>query len=138
MGTQVMFLFHTLSMKSLQSGGPGFTRMFTNGEARYTIVGIVSGSLNGFKCGGGLPDYYTYVGNQEILEWIWMETKPTGNESDTKNVEEVEVEENKEYDFVEGKPEEWEITCDTDDDCPHLWYCAEKVYLEAKLKTISL
>ena len=49
-------------------------------------------------------------------------------------MEEVEVEENDEYDFVEGKPEEWEIACDTGDDCPHLWYCAEEVYLKANLK----
>ena len=207
-------------MNSLQSGGPGFKREFTHGEDRYTILGIVSGSLNSFTCGGELPDYYTYVGSQEILGWIgvtfeaaknklskfnfiedsirckgeedcpqsnfcsegfcfkrstvsstgsrqgpnpacpedtpckgrgeeecrkakcnrygdscWCETRPSGDGSDIENVEEVEVEENEEYDFVEGKPEEWEIACDTADDCPHLWYCAEKVCLEANLKT---
>ena len=50
-------------------------------------------------------------------------------------MEEVEIEENEEYDFVEGKPEEWEIACDTGDDCPRIWYCADKVYLDANPKT---
>ena len=37
----------------------------TGGEDKYTIMGIVSGSLNENcgESGGGLPDYYTYVAN---------------------------------------------------------------------------
>ena len=225
METQVAFQFHTLPMNTLHSGGPGFTRVFRHGETRYTILGIVSGSLNSLTCGGELPDYYTYVGSQEILDWIditvkaaknklskfsfiddntiytrcqgkedcpqndfceegfcytrstlsstgsrpslkpnpacpeetpckgrrdeecrkakcnrygdscWCETRRRGRRSATENVEEVE--QNGEYDFIEGKPEEWEITCDTADDCPHLWYCAEKVYLKAIILTVS-
>ena len=209
------YLFISIcSLSNLQPGGPGFTRVFRHGENRYTIVGVVSGSLNSLNCGGELPDYYTYVGSQEILHWIsttftaakskrsrfnfiddstipircqgkedcpqrffcfegfcyrastlsrarqslkpnptcpedtpckgrgdeecrkakcnrygdscWCETRRRGERSATENVEEVE--ENGEYDFIEGKPEEWEIDCVTGDDCPHLWYCAEEVY----------
>ena len=41
----------------------------------------------------------------------------------------VQREEPGEFDFVEGgEPQEWEIPCSTGDDCPHLWYCFEKVF----------
>ena len=68
----------------------------------------------------------------------WCETRRKVDGSANENLEEVEVEENEEYDFVEGKPEEWEIACYTGDDCPHLWYCAEKVCLEANQNHIIL
>ena len=32
-----------------------------------------------------------------------------------------------EYDFVEGDPEDWEISCASDTDCPDQWYCAYQV-----------
>ena len=212
-GIQVFFIFNLFS-ENFQPGGPGFTRVFRHGQNRYTIVGVVSGSLNSLKCGGELPDYYTYVGSKEILQWIgttftaaknklskfnfiddstvqircqgnedcpqsnyciegfcykkstvsssrrslapnptcpedtpckgredqecrkakcnrygdscWCETRRRGKRNGAENVEEAD--QNAEYDFIEGKPEEWEIACDTGDDCPHLWYCAEEVY----------
>ena len=40
----------------------------------------------------------------------------------------VQREEPGEFDFVEGEPQEWEIPCSNGDDCPHLWYCFEKVF----------
>ena len=180
------------------------------------MLGVVSGSLNSLRCGGELPDYYTYIGNQEVLKWIgksyeaskipfakfnhinniedvircedeedcpqknyciegfcyrrstqssstrsmipdrtcpeatpcrgragkkcvpakcnrygdscWCgETRRRQGRRAFDNVQDIEPRKGKEFDFVDGKPEEWEIACDTKDDCPHQWYCAREV-----------
>ena len=207
--------FYTFSSFA-KPGGPGFTRDFKDGKNYFTMLGVVSGSLNSLRCGGELPDYYTYIGNQEVLKWIGKsyeaskipfakfnhinniedfircedeEDCPRGNyciegfcyrrstqSSSTRtmipdrtcpeatpcrgragkkcvpakcnrygdscwcgetrrrqgrtafdNVQDIEPRKGKEFDFVDGKPEEWEIACDTKDDCPHQWYCAREV-----------
>ena len=57
----------------------------------------------------------------------WCETRRrTGRQAPD---EHVQPRENTEFDFVEGEPDEWEIACAEDDDCPHRWYCFEEVSL---------
>ena len=110
MGTQVLSQFCTLPMNTLQSGGPGFTRVFKNGENRFTILGIVSGSLNSLKCGGELPDYYTYVGNQEILGWIQMAYTDAQNKLSR-------------FNFIDDPTVE--VRCKEDAECPPSYFCSE-------------
>ena len=38
-------------------------RKFVDGEERFTILGVTSGSVT---CGGGIPDFYTYLGQEEV------------------------------------------------------------------------
>jgi len=49
------------------SGGPSFVRKYVNGEEKFIIIGVTSGSVG---CGGATPDFYTYLGQEEILPWI--------------------------------------------------------------------
>ena len=124
MGTQVLFQFHTLQMNSLRSGGPGFTRVFKHGENRFTILGIVSGSLNSLKCGGELPDYYTYVGNQEILEWIDITVKAAKNKLSKFNF----IDDNEIY-----------IRCQSKEDCPPTDFCEDGFcYTRSTVSSTSL
>ena len=37
-----------------------------NGEEKFVILGATSGSI---ACGGGVPDFYTFLAHQE---GIWM------------------------------------------------------------------
>jgi len=187
------------------SGGPAFVRKFLNGAEKFVVLGATSGSIT---CGGGVPDFYTYLAHQDILPWIhsaaaedeeslsefnhlsdnsWVHCKgdsecssgyceeeiclPTltasaarrlgpsskcpdekmpchdgkeckkpscnvyGNacfcpqfkkkKRSTKELfKEGEIVEEKS--FVTGNPEQWDIECSDDSDCPTDWYCAEK------------
>ena len=38
------------------------SRKYVNGEEKFIIVGVTSGSVT---CGGGTPDFYTYLGQEE-------------------------------------------------------------------------
>ena len=57
----------------------------------------------------------------------WCETRRRTGRQAPDVVEDVQTRENTEFDFVEGEPDEWEIACAVDDDCPHRWYCFEEV-----------
>merc|ERR1711879_685917 len=55
----------------------------------------------------------------------WCGSRQRGRRSANETAEEVK--DDGEFDFVEGEPQDWEIDCDRSEDCPHLWYCAEKL-----------
>ena len=57
--------------------------------------------------------------------WCGRGSRQRGRRSANETAEEVK--DDGEFDFVEGEPQDWEIDCDRSEDCPHLWYCAEKV-----------
>ena len=40
-----------------------FSRKFVNGEEKFIIIGVTSGSV---ECGGGTPDLYTYLEQEEV------------------------------------------------------------------------
>ena len=39
------------------------SRKFVNGEEKFIIIGVTSGSV---ECGGGTPEFYTYLEQEEV------------------------------------------------------------------------
>ena len=39
------------------------------------------------------------------------------------------------FEFVEGRPEDWDIPCYSSPDCPYEWYCAEQVNTQLLILT---
>ena len=42
-------------------------RIFSAEDSRFTIEGVVSGNADGVDCSGTLPDFYTFVAHEKVL-----------------------------------------------------------------------
>lgn len=88
------------------SGGPSFVRKFLKGEQKFFVVGVTSGSV---QCGGGTPDFYTYLQYEQNLAWV--------HKAAAEDEERLSL-----FNHIEDLSS---IHCATDTDCPNGLFCAE-------------